>query len=239
MPADFPIAALIPCFHEGRFIRDIAQRTAAQVDSLLVVDDGSSDNTTDEACAGGAQVIRHRVNLGKGAAIKTGLTHLLEHSPARYFILLDGDGQHLPEEIPHFITAARESNALFVVGNRMSYTAKMPAVRRVTNQTMSWMISGVVGQPIPDSQCGFRMFHRDLARKFLQGRSTGYDFETEMLALAARLGCGIAAARVSTIYGDEKSKIHPVRDTLRFLRLYVRLWRERQARLGELAQASV
>jgi hypothetical protein len=87
------------------------------------------------------------------------------------------------------------------------------------------LISHACGQPIPDSQCGFRMFRRDLAVSFLSCPSSQYDFETEMLVLAARRGCQIAAAPVSTIYGEETSKIHPVRDTIRFIQLMARLKR--------------
>ena len=101
------VAALIPCYFEERHIRDVAQRTLAQLDTVLVVDDGSTDATADEARAAGAEVIRHEVEIrAKGAAIKTGLHALSEKPGIEFVLVLDGDGQHLPEEIPQFLAAA-------------------------------------------------------------------------------------------------------------------------------------
>ena len=217
------VAALIPAYREERHIRDVAERTRKQLDRVLVVDDGSSDATSEQARLGGAEVSRHEKNAGKGAAIKTGLRHLLESEGLDYILILDGDGQHLPEEIPHFLDAANTSGALLIVGNRMGDTRDMPFVRKCTNRYMSWTISRVIGQEVPDTQCGFRMFHRSLGTEFLQTQSAAFDFETEMLAIAARKGCAIAAAAVSTIYGEEVSKIHPFRDTMKFFTLLRRL----------------
>lgn len=217
------VAALIPCYFEEREIQDVARRTLAQLDQVLVVDDGSTDATAMEARLSGAEVIRHDVNQGKGAAIKTGLRVLCARKAADYILILDGDGQHLPEEIPHFLATANETSAAMLVGNRMSDTRTMPFVRKMTNRVMSATISSVAGQPIPDTQCGFRMFRRDLAVTLCDLQSSKYDFETEMLVVAARRTGTIAAVPVSTVYGDEVSKIHPVRDTLRFFKLMRRL----------------
>ena len=216
-------AALIPCYFEEKHIQDVARRTLAQLDVVLVVDDGSTDTTMPEAQRAGAQVLRHAVNQGKGAAIKTGLRALLDRPGIEYILILDGDGQHLPEEIPAFIEAANATHAAMLVGNRMSDTRTMPFVRKMTNRFMSSQISGVCGQSIPDTQCGFRMFHRYLAAALCDTESSKYDFETEMLVIAARRGGPIAAVPVSTVYGDEVSKIHPLRDTIRFFQLMHRL----------------
>ena len=220
------VAALIPCYHEEKQIRDVAMRTKLQVDSVLVVDDGSADKTTEEARAAGVEVVKHEKNQGKGAAIKTGLRELTKRAAVEWVLILDGDGQHLPEEIPNFFEEANRTGAEMVVGSRMEDTSKMPFVRKLTNLTMSSLISSIVGQRVPDTQCGFRMFRRDLAAAFLDVQSSNFDFESEMLVIAARRGVKIAAARVSTVYGDEVSKIHPVRDTMRFFRLLGRLKRE-------------
>ncbi len=216
-------AALIPCYFEEKHIQDIARRALAQLDQVLVVDDGSTDATESEARASGAEVIRHSTNQGKGAAIKTGLHELSERPTVEYVLVLDGDGQHLPEEIPAFLEAANATHAAMLVGNRMSDTRTMPFMRKLTNRIMSAQISGVCGQSIPDTQCGFRMFHRDLAAALCETESSKYDFETEMLVIAARRGGPIAAVPVSTVYGDEVSKIHPLRDTIRFFQLMHRL----------------
>ena len=214
------VAALIPAYYEEAQIQTVARRTMAQLDHVLVLDDGSTDHTSDEARKAGAEVIKHEQNKGKGAAIKTGLKELTARG-FLYVLVLDGDGQHLPEEIPAFLEEANRSGAAFVVGNRMADTAKMPFVRKLTNQFMSGQISRLCGQPVPDSQCGFRMMRRDVI-PHLFCESNNYDYETEMLLIASREGFKIAAVPVSTIYGEEKSKIHPVRDTMRFFKLISR-----------------
>jgi glycosyltransferase involved in cell wall biosynthesis len=211
------VAALIPAYYEEAHIRDVARRTCAQLDHVLVLDDGSTDRTSDEARAGGAEVIRHENNQGKGSAIKTGFRALMERG-FPFVLILDGDGQHLPEEIPAFIEEVNRSGAAFVVGNRMSDTRKMPPVRRLTNQFMSAQISRLCGQPVPDSQCGFRLIHRDVIAH-LYSDSNNYEYETEMLLIASREGFRVGAVPVTTVYGEEKSKIHPVRDTIRFFKL--------------------
>ena len=220
------VAALIPCYFEERTIRDVAGRARAQLDTVLVVDDGSTDRTSDEARAAGAEVIRHEQNQGKGAAIKTGLRELGARDRIEFILILDGDGQHLPEEIPRFLAEANRTGAGMLVGNRMSDAATMPLVRKLTNRFMSARISRVCGQAIPDTQCGFRMLRRNLASAFCAAPSSRFDYETEMLAIATRQGCRIGAVPVSTVYGEEKSKIHPVRDTVRFFKLLARLKRE-------------
>jgi len=214
------VAALIPAYFEEAQIQAVARRTLAQLDHVLVLDDGSTDRTSEEARKAGAEVIRHETNQGKGAAIKTGFRELM----ARGFpdvLILDGDGQHLPEEIPGFIEEANRSGASLVVGTRMSDTRKMPWVRKLTNRFMSAQISRLCGQPVPDSQCGFRLIHRDVI-PHLFCESNNYEYETEMLLIASREGFRIASVPVSTIYGEEKSKIHPVRDTVRFFKLVSR-----------------
>jgi glycosyltransferase involved in cell wall biosynthesis len=220
------VAALIPCYFEEKKIRDVARRTRAQLDTVLVVDDGSTDGTESEARAAEVEVVRHGVNQGKGAAIKTGLRNLTERTNIEYILILDGDGQHSPEEIPRFLEEANRSHASMLVGNRMANTKEMPFVRKMTNRFMSWQISRVCGRTIPDSQCGFRMLQRDLAPALAAIETTKFDFETEMLVVASRKGCEIAAVPISTIYGDEVSKIHPVRDTIRFFRMMDRFKRE-------------
>jgi glycosyltransferase involved in cell wall biosynthesis len=214
------VAALIPSYYEEAHIQGVARRTLAQLDHVLVLDDGSLDRTAEEARKGGAEVIRHERNQGKGAAIKTGLRELTARG-FLYVLVLDGDGQHLPEEIPAFLDEANRTGSPFVVGNRMADTRKMPWVRKMTNRFMSGQISRLCGQPVPDSQCGFRMMRSDVI-PHLFCDSNNYEYETEMLLIASREGFRITSVPVSTIYGEEKSKIHPVRDTIRFFKLISR-----------------
>jgi glycosyltransferase involved in cell wall biosynthesis len=212
------VAAVVPAYDEERHVRAVAERVRAQLDRVLVVDDGSIDATAACAREGGAEVVSHAENRGKGESIKTGLRHWLAHEEIDFILLLDADGQHLPEEINRFFVVAAETEAGLYVGTRMNDVREMPFVRRVVNRYMSHRISQVCGQEVPDTQCGYRMLRRALAPHLLGGTSR-FDYETEMLFLASRQGFRIASVPISTVYADEKSSIHPVRDTIRFLRL--------------------
>jgi glycosyltransferase involved in cell wall biosynthesis len=215
------VAALIPAYREERYIADVVRRARGATAFVLVVDDGSHDATGRLACDAGAEVLLHETNLGKGAAIKSGLRHLAR-SGFEHVIILDGDGQHRPEEIAGFVAAAKQDEAVRLwIGNRMSDTRAMPLVRRLTNRFMSWLLSRVCGQRIPDSQCGFRLVHRSLI-PFLDCESSAFDYESEMLIRVSRAGERIGAVPISTVYRDEVSSIRPAKDTLRFFRM---IWR--------------
>ena len=211
------VGAIVPAYQEEKHIAEVVRRTLKQLPNVVVVDDGSTDATADEARTAGADVIVHEQNRGKGESIKSGFRYWLEHG-STYVIVLDGDGQHLPEEIDRFLNAASSSGAKLLIGTRMNDVREMPLVRRTVNRYMSRKISRLCGQEIPDTQCGFRMVHRDIIPDLLGGTER-FDYETEMLILASRAGCRIASVPISTVYSDEVSSIHPVRDTLRFFKL--------------------
>ena len=216
-------AAVIPAYQDEKHIGDIVRRTRERLDHILVIDDGSSDQTAHRAREAGAEVLIHDQNRGKGEAIKTGLGHWSARE-VTWAILLDSDGQHLPEEIDRFIAAAASATEpTFFIGNRMNDTARMPFVRRVVNRYMSSEISRVCGQRIPDTQCGFRMLHRQLIPELLGGAHR-FEYETEVLIIASRDGYRIESVPITTVYTDQVSKIHPVRDTIRFFKL---MWRYR------------
>jgi glycosyltransferase involved in cell wall biosynthesis len=211
-------AAIIPAYREQHHISDVVRRTRQQLDHVVVIDDGSSDNTTRCAREAGAEVIVHSQNRGKGEAIKTGLRHWLDRQFI-HVIILDADGQHLPEEIDRFIAAAAQAgDRSFFLGNRMNNLTGMPFVRRVVNRYMSNRISRICRQKIPDTQCGFRMLDRQLIPELLDGGNR-FDYETEMLIIASRKGYRIESVPITTVYSDEVSKIHPARDTIRFFKL--------------------
>ncbi len=212
------VAAVIPGYHEETHVRSVAERACAQLDHVLVIDDGSTDATAARAREAGAEVIVHPANRGKGEAIKTGLRHWLGNDEIEFVVLLDADGQHSPDEIGRFLAAATATGAGLFVGTRMNDVRDMPFVRRTVNRYMSRRISRLCGQEVPDTQCGYRMVHRTLVPHLLDGTSR-FDYETEMLILASRAGFRIASVPISTIYSDEVSSIHPVRDSIRFFKL--------------------
>lgn len=221
-------AAVIPAYQDEKHIGDIARRTRERLDHVLVVDDGSTDGTAQHAREAGAEVIVHEQNQGKGEAIKTGLAHWLgaanpsssgKDGLITWVILLDSDGQHLPEEIDRFLLAAASvTQPMFFIGNRMEDVTRMPLARRIVNRYMSAQISRVCGQKIPDTQCGYRMLHRELIPCMLGGAHR-FEYETEALIIASRKGYRIESVPISTVYTDQVSKIHPVRDALRFFKL--------------------
>jgi len=214
------VAVLIPAYCEAFHIGDVVRRVCEQLCTVLVIDDGSPDMTADCARQAGAEVIVHPKNAGKGAAIKTGLRVLLERK-FDYVLILDADGQHIPEEIGRFLSAAAAETGSpcgIWIGNRMSRTKGMPWARWFTNRMMSRIISRLCRQTIPDSQCGFRMIHKDVI-PHLFCESNSYDYETEMLLIAARRGYRVGNVPVTTVYGNEISKIKPIRDGVRFWQL--------------------
>jgi glycosyltransferase involved in cell wall biosynthesis len=211
-------AAVIPAYQDEKHIGDIVRRTREQLDHVLVIDDGSSDQTSQRAREAGAEVIVHGENRGKGEAIKAGLGHWLDQE-VTWAILLDSDGQHLPEEIDRFIAAAASATRpTFFIGNRMNNLAGMPFIRRVANRYMSRRISRVCGQEIPDTQCGFRMLDRQLIPELLGGGHR-FDYETEVLIIASRKSYRIESVPITTVYTDQVSQIHPLRDAIRFFKM--------------------
>jgi glycosyltransferase involved in cell wall biosynthesis len=210
------VCAIIPAFGEARFIGTVVRGVFQHLGHIIVVDDHSPDQTAKVAREAGAEVICHSKNLGKGAAIKTGLRRAA--NCFGFFLFMDGDGQHDPAEIPKFLAKANATQAHLIVGNRMWNAAGMPVTRRWTNKFMSWQIGKLCRRELPDSQCGFRLARYELL-PLLRQSSDGFAFETENLLLAAQNGFRVEFVPVRTIYRDERSKIKPMRDTFRYIRI--------------------
>jgi len=211
--------AIIPAFNAARFLSDVLAgmiRLQPQL-RILVVDDGSTDETAAVARAAGAEVISHPVNRGKGEALNTGYRWAFDKQ-LNWVHTLDADGQHLPSELSSFQAAAASGEFDVIVGTRMAATADMPWLRKKTNQFTSWIISGLAGCAIPDSQNGYRLYRVDCLSD-LRLRTSRYDAESEILVRLARQGCRIGSVPTATVYGDEVSSINPFVDTYRFFRL--------------------
>lgn len=209
-------AAVVPCLNEARAIGPLVRSIRHHLPVVIVVDDGSTDDTAAEARAAGADVLRHDAPRGKGASLRAGWAEARRRG-FQWALALDGDGQHAPEDIPAFFAAAETRGATLVVGNRMGGAEAMPAVRRFVNRWMSARLSRVAGRDFPDSQCGFRLVRLDaLGRVPLA--ATRFEIESEQLLAFAAAGEPIAFVPIRVIYRQERSKIHPLRDTWRWFR---------------------
>ena len=217
---------LIPTYNESHKIARILQEIKKQNLEVVIIDDGSSDNTAQIAKNNGAIVLRNETNQGKGASLSRGFNYSLE-SGYDAVITMDGDGQHLPEDIPYFMRLAKYSDSGIVIGNRMQKTKNMPLERIITNKFMSWLISLIAKQTIPDSQCGFRLIKRGVLEK-VRLSTTKYETESEILIRGSRLGFKIESVPIKAIYMGEKSSINPLVDTVRFIKFILKeLWTSR------------
>ena len=209
-------AAVIPCFNEAAGIIEVVTRVRLRLPTAIVVDDGSTDDTAPKAAAAGGEVLRHPVNLGKGAALRTGF----EHARVRGFawaLTLDGDGQHSPEDIPAFFACAEKTGADLVIGDRLGSSEKMPKLRRSVNRWMTKRLSNLCGRPLADSQCGFRLVRLSKWAE-LPLRTNHFEVESELLVEFVRAGRVVEFVPIQMIYHASGSRINPVVDTWRWLR---------------------
>ncbi|MDD3345719.1 MAG: glycosyltransferase family 2 protein [Candidatus Omnitrophica bacterium] len=207
---------IIPTYNESRAIAGLVDSIRRAGLEAIVVDDGSTDDTVQAATRAGAEVLRNFSNAGKGASLVKGYSFAVSRG-FDALISMDGDGQHSVDDIKSFISKAESSNCGIVAGNRMEKTGGMPLLRVFTNHFMSWMISFVTGQRIPDTQCGFRLIRKEVMQKIKLSTSK-YETESEILIEAARAGFKIESVSIKTIYSGQKSQINPFFDTLRFMR---------------------
>lgn len=195
------VTAVIPAYNESRRIGAVISALAPYVQEIIVVDDGSTDETeaVAQAAAPVATVVRHRVNLGKGAALKTGCELALRRG-SECIVILDADGQHVPSEVPLLVNFIERREADFVVGTRRGRES-MPFVAVIGNAFLSAMTSLFFGIRVSDTQSGYRAF-RSTVFDQLRWRSTGYSVETEMLVNAGKHGLRVKEVPIQTIYHD-------------------------------------
>ncbi len=217
-------AALVPAFNAAASIEAVVRDTRAVLAPVVVVDDGSCDDTAARAGGAGAEVLRHPSNRGKGAALLTGL-HRLAATGFERALTLDADGQHLPDQIPLLLAASDATPGAIVVGVRRKEGFEIKRVARFGNWIADRLMRRIAGQPLPDTQSGFRVY--PVASTLALGtRGTRYDFETEVLLRAARRGMPVLGVPVAVYYppvAERVSHYRPWADTLRIIRSVLRV----------------
>lgn len=217
-----PLACVIPALDAAETLASVvrATREALPLAHIIVVDDGSADDTPRVARAVADEVIAFPRNRGKGAALRAGFAAALGRGAAAV-VTLDADGQHAPASAPALLAAL--DTADLALGARVRRGSAMPLGRRVTNSLASSAVTMLAGVTLPDSQSGFRAI-RGRVLEAVRARGDRYDFETDFLLHAARLGFRICSVPVSTRYGAP-SHFRPVRDSARVVRAILRGWR--------------
>ena len=215
---DGRVLALVPAHDEAARIGAVVEGARGHL-PVIVVDDGSRDDTAAIAEAAGARVIRQSPNQGKGAALRAGFAAALDEG-ARAVITLDGDGQYDPAEIPAFLGAyARRAIAgvpsELIVGRRDF--GRMPPIRRLANSLGTVALSAALGHWIHDNQSGYRLVGRRLMAATRDSAEAGFAFEVEMIAVCLREGWAIGWVPVRTIYAGETSHIRPGQHLREFL----------------------
>jgi len=213
---------LIPAFNAAKTIEPLIEQIKLFSSNIIVVNDGSSDDTALIIKNLNVVLISHAKNKGKGESLKSGFDYILKNTCFEYIMIMDSDAQHDPRFIPDFLKMACKHEPDIIIGNRMTSTRNMPLVRKLTNKTMSFIVSSIAKQNIPDSQCGYRFLKRRVLEQ-IKIETSKYDMESEILFKAAKKHFKISSVKISTVYKDQKSSINPFIDTFRFVRLLINL----------------
>lgn len=213
---------LIPAYNEAKHIEELLIKINETVNcDVIVYDDGSSDSTTEIAAKYAHKVYIHENNAGKGKTLLDGIQAMCKNY--EYAVLMDADGQHAPEDIDSFIKGNYAKYDI-VIGNRDMTLKNMPVLRYLTNKVTTLITSIAAGTSTYDSQSGYRMVKTDSVIR-IPIKTFRFQMESEMLIKAGKMGMKIGAADVKTIYGDEVSKINPLIDTVRFIKMILEvLW---------------
>lgn len=203
------LLAVIPARNEGPFIGEVARRARRHVDDVVVIDDGSADDT---AVRAPCRVVSLGHHHGKGAALKVGFALAAGFDAV---VTLDGDGQHDPDDVPALVGALERADLVLGVRAR---GAAMPPIRRLSNGSSAALVTLVTRRRLRDVHTGFRAIRSAVLAR-VTSPEPGFEFEADFLLRAMAAGFRIAEAPVATIYGRERSKIRPVRDALGFLRV--------------------
>lgn len=213
------ICAIIPCYNVSQTLKHLIIGVGQFFDTkdIVIVDDGSTDDTANIAVTEGVVVLSNSTNHGKGAALKKGFDYAI-HNNYQAVLCLDGDLQHSPADIPNFLKTFEEKDVALILGSRISDLISMPWDRQFSNQTTSLIISLLTGQRVRDSQSGYRLIKTDVLKKITL-TSSKYETESELLVKALRYKFKFAHVPIKTIYNNQPSHIHRLIDTLRFVRI--------------------
>ncbi len=211
------ILILIPAYNAAGYLSELVARIRAAVSQadILIINDGSKDNTSDVLKGLNVTYLTNAPNQGKGFTLQRGFDYAVEKG-YDYVITIDADLQHLPEELPSFINYGMKTE--LIIGTRAIKLSLMPFARWVTNNLTSIIISIFSGKRIRDSQSGYRMIAVELLRK-MQIKSIKYDYESEILFQAGALDAAIGEVAITTVYEGSHSYINPLVDTGRFIKL--------------------
>ena len=217
---------IIPAYCEEKHIGRVVLDVKEHISCVVVIDDGSADNTTAEAESTGAVVLKQEENMGKGAALERGFEWAYDNG-YKFLITMDADGQHAAEDLPKFLSAYAEGEYDVLIGSRMWDSEDIPLVRRITNKFMSWLLSRKMKQQVPDTQSGYRLYVCS-AIKDIKCRALRFNAESEILLILATKDIKIGSVPIKVIYNDEVSKINPIKDTVRFFRMLRRFRKEQK-----------
>jgi glycosyltransferase involved in cell wall biosynthesis len=202
------IVAAIPCHDEAQFIGDIVTEAKAHVDEVVVVDDGSTDNTAQIASSSGAAVVRHAANEGPGTAYKRCL-EAARAQDADILVTLDGDGQHDPRELPRVLEPLLAAEADLVVGSRFLGTHEIPRYRKFGIDVITWLYNLGASVQVTDAQSCYRGYSRRALGSLLVTEA-GFGFSVELLVQARENGLVIKEVPVSCIYHSDSHSMNPV-----------------------------
>lgn len=191
----------MPGFNEAKYVRGVLKKVKKYTQNIIFVDDGSTDATTQEARTEVTHVLTHKINLGKGAALKTGCDYAFEELGAEVVILMDSDDQHNPAELPQFLHAMEETKSEVVFGAR-KVDVKMPFFKRIFNMLASYAVNVLFGgQLIPDIPSGYKAFTRKAYTK-IRWNSLGYQVEMEIACRVTKHAIPFTSITIDTIYHD-------------------------------------
>jgi glycosyltransferase involved in cell wall biosynthesis len=220
--SDGRVALVIPAYNEAASLRSVALDALAQHDWVIVVDDGSTDDTAQAVAGLPLTLLRHTPNRGKAAALWRGIEHALQ-AGALAVATMDADGQHRAADLPRLLAQWRTHPAQIAIGSRLHQASRMPRARYLANRFANFWVAWAAGYPIADSQSGFRVYPAVVLRAYRarRYRSAGFVFESEILIDAGRSGHTSIAVPIPAIYagGQRRSHFRPVVDILRITRM--------------------